>query len=135
MSDHVQKGYVFIAMPIDDSDPNLEDVLDAIKEACQRCGLEAERVDEPESNDRITDRILEPIFAQSTVVDLTNSKPNVFYEAGYAQGVGKTPIYIARSGTQLEFDLKDYPIIFFRNMKELKDRLESRLRGLAAHEI
>jgi len=33
--------------------------------------------------------------------------------------------------THIEFDLKDYPVIFFRNMKELKDLLEKRLRGLA----
>lgn len=119
-------------MPIDPDDPQLEDVLDAIKEACGRCGLHAERVDEPPSNDRITDRILESIRrAEYVVVDLTNSKPNVFYEAGYAQGRGKTPIYIARDGTALEFDLKDYPVTFFKNMKQLKDDLEHRLRGIS----
>lgn len=129
---NVESGYVFVAMPIDSSDHALEDVLDSIKEACARCGLMAERVDEPPSNDRITDRILESIRrAEYVIVDLTYSKPNVFYEAGYAQGQGKTPIYIARDGMAIEFDLKDYPVIFFKNMKQLKDRLEERLRGLA----
>ena len=123
--------YAFIAMPIDPDNKDLEDVLDSIKEACRRCGVNAERVDEPPSNERITDRILESIRrAEFVIVDLTNSKPNVFYEAGYAQGQGKTPIYVARAGTPLEFDLKDYPIIFFKNMKQLKDGLEHRLRGL-----
>ena len=133
VQDDFREGYVFIAMPMTPESPELEDVLDAIKEACTRCGLHAERVDEPQSNERITDRILESIrSAQYVVVDLTGARPNVFYEAGYAQGRGKTPIYIARSGTQVEFDLKDYPVIFFRSMKELKDSLERRLRGLAA---
>jgi hypothetical protein len=128
----VQKGYAFIAMPIDPQNPQIEDVLDAIKEAAKRCGVHAERVDEPQSNERITDRILESIRrAEYVIVDLTGSRPNVFYEAGYAQGLNKTPIYIAQNGTKLEFDLKDYPVIFFRNMKELKDNLEKRLRGLA----
>lgn len=128
----VRAGYAFVAIPIDDGDPQLADVLDSIKEGARRCGIHAERVDEPESNERITDRILESIRkAEYVIVDLTNSRPNVFYEAGYAQGLGKTPIYVARQGTQLEFDLKDYPVIFFPNMKELKDRLEKRLRGLA----
>lgn len=128
----VQKGYAFIAMPINPHDPQLEDVLDSIKEAANRCGIHAERVDESQSNERITDRILESIRkAEYVIIDLTGSRPNVFYEAGYAQGLNKTPIYIAQSGTKLEFDLKDYPIIFFRNMKELKDGLERRLRGLA----
>jgi hypothetical protein len=128
----IQKGYAFIAMPISEHDHELVDVLDAIKEAAKRCGIHAERIDEPQSNERITDRILESIRrAEYVIVDLTKSRPNVFYEAGYAYGIGKTPIYVARSGTSLEFDLKDYPIIFFRNMKELKDGLERRLRGLA----
>lgn len=133
VADPVQKGYAFIAMPIDPSNPELEDVLDSIKEAATRCGIQAERVDEPHSNERITDRILESIRkAEYVIVDLTGSRPNVFYEAGYALGIGKTPIYIARHGTKLEFDLKDYPVIFFRSMKELKDLLEKRLRGLAS---
>jgi hypothetical protein len=127
----VRDGYAFVAMPIDPQSPELEDVLDAIKESANRCGIHAERVDEPQSNERITDRILESIRkAEFVIVDLTNSRPNVFYEAGYAQGLGKTPIFIAREETKLEFDLKDYPVIFFRNMKTLKDALETRLRGL-----
>ncbi|HXA19690.1 MAG TPA: hypothetical protein VN380_22085 [Thermoanaerobaculia bacterium] len=129
----VSKGYAFIAMPIDPANAALEDVLDAIKEAASRCGIHAERVDEPQSNDRITDRILESIRkAEYVIVDLTDGRPSVFYEAGYAQGLRKTPIYIAREGTHLEFDLKDYPVIFFRSMKQLKDALELRLRGVAS---
>jgi hypothetical protein len=41
------------------------------------------------------------------------------------------PIYIARKDTKPEFDIKDYPIIFFENNRELKDRLTARLRSLA----
>ncbi len=129
----VQQGYVFVAMPIGPANP-FDDVLDAIKETCERCGLTAERVDEVQANERITDRILESIQkAEYVIVDLTESRPNVFYEAGYAQGIGKLPIYIARQGTQLEFDLKDYPVIFFDSYRELKSALEARLRGLAGN--
>jgi hypothetical protein len=132
MSSEIQEGYVFIAMPMDPTDGKLEDVHDAIKEACGRCGLLAERIDEAQANERITDRILESILrAQYVVVDLTNARPNVFYEAGFAQGNGKTPIYIARAGTPLEFDLKDYPVIYFENNRQLKTKLEERLRALA----
>ncbi|HIP19479.1 MAG TPA: hypothetical protein EYG78_09125, partial [Sulfurovum sp.] len=93
-----------------------------------RCGIEAERVDEVHSNERITDRMLESIRkAEFVIVDLTHSRPNVFYEAGYVHGIGKIPIYLAKEGTKLEFDLKDYPVIFFKNMKQLKDNLENDL--------
>lgn len=136
LSQEEKAGYVFIAMPMNPNDRSLEDVHDAIKEACRHCGLHAERVDEPQSNERITNRILESITrAQYVIVDLTHSRPNVFYEAGFAQGKGKTPIYIARSGTPSEFDLKDYPIIYFDNMRQLKSRLEDRLRGPASRVV
>ena len=128
----VQQGYAFVVMAIDPNDHGLEDVLDSIKEGAMRCGITAERIDEVEANERITDRILESIRrAQYVIVDVTHPKPNVFYEAGFAQGIGKLPIYVARAGTALQFDLKDYPTIFFRNMKDLKDGLEKRLRALA----
>ena len=130
-----EAGYAFVAMAINQENHELDDVLDSIKEAARKCGIHAERIDEVQSNDQITDRILESIEkAQFVIVDLTYSKPNVFYEAGYAQGLNKTPIYIARQGTRLEFDLKDYPVIFFRNLKGLKMNLEKRLRALAAVE-
>jgi nucleoside 2-deoxyribosyltransferase len=97
-------------------------VLDAIKVAATTCGISAERVDEAESNNRITDRILESIAkAEFVIVDLTNERPNVLFEAGFAHGIGKIPIYVAREGTTIHFDVKDYPVIQFRNMKELKD--------------
>jgi len=44
--------------------------------------------------------------------------------------LGKIPVYVARHGTKLEFDLKDYPVLFFKNLKGLKDAVERRLKGL-----
>lgn len=103
----VEEGYAFIAMPMDRTDKTLDDVLDSIKQVANECGVNAERIDDNATNDRITDRMLESIKkAEFVIVDLTYSRSNVFYEAGYAHGLGKVPIYIAREGTQLEFDLK-----------------------------
>lgn len=39
--------------------------------------------------------------------------------------------HLARRGTTVEFDLKDYPVIFFSGLRQLKDSLEKRLRSLA----
>ena len=125
------KGFVFIAMAIDPSRPELDDVLDAIKEASISLSLNAERIDEDHSTERITDRILDSIEkAEFVIADLTYSKPNVYYEAGYAHALEKTPIYIARDGTNLEFDIKDFPVIFFSSMRELKAKLTERFEGL-----
>jgi hypothetical protein len=128
----VEQGYAFIAMAIDNEDHQLADVLEAIKTSAANCKIRAERVDEVETNDRITDRILASIIkAEFVIVDLTKERPNVFFEAGFAHGLGKTPIYLARQGTPFHFDLKDYPIIEFRNMKELKEKLTKRLIALS----
>jgi hypothetical protein len=130
--DLIRQNYAFVAMPIDPDDPSNVDVLDAIKESCQRCGIQAERVDDVQSNERITDRTLESLRrAEFVIADLSNAKPNVYYEAGYAHALGKTPIFLAKAGSKLEFDLKDFPVIFFKNLKQLKDELERRLRALA----
>lgn len=135
VSVEIVKNFAFVAMPMNPDDHHLGDVLDAIKEAAQRCDVQAERVDDQMSNDRITDRILESIRkAEFVIADLSNARPNVYFEAGYAHALGKTPIYIASAGTKLEFDLKDYPVIFFKNLRELKQELERRLRAIAAEE-
>lgn len=125
----IRPGFAFVAMSMDPLDGALVDVLDAIKAACAKCGVTAERIDDQNCNDPITDRMLESIrLAEFVIVDLTHEKPNVYYEAGYAQGFGKTPIYVAKSGTKLHFDLKDYPVIFFENLRSLKDQLMARLK-------
>jgi hypothetical protein len=55
----------------------------------------------------------------------------MFYEAGFAQSIGKTSLYNARFGSDSEYDLQDFPITYFENLKQLKIRLEDRLRALA----
>jgi hypothetical protein len=110
----IQRGYAFVAMPMDENDHALVDVLEAIKAGAGECGMIAERVDDDERNERITDRVLESIRkAEFVIVDLSKARPNVFFEAGYAHGIGKIPIYIARANTELHFDVQDYPVIFF----------------------
>jgi hypothetical protein len=124
----IQEKTAFIAMSISKDDKELEDVLDSIKEAAKQCGVDAFRIDEEESSERITDRIFEAIrVCEFVIVDVTGAKPNVFYEAGYSHGIGKIPIFLAKHGTRVEFDIKDYPIIFYRNMRELKEGLKRRL--------
>jgi hypothetical protein len=129
----ISKNYAFIAMAMDTNNPELEDVLEAIKDGAERCNIKAERIDEVQTNERITDRTLESISkAEFVVVDLTYARPNVYYEAGYAQGAGKTPVYVAKAGTELHFDVKDYPVIFYPNMRGLKQSLAERLRAVSS---
>lgn len=131
----IRRNYAFIAMAMDPDDPQLEDVFDAIKDASEQCGVKAERIDDEPSNRPIINRILTSIGeAEFIIVDISNVRANVFYEAGYASGLGKTPIYLARKGTEIPFDLKDYPIILYQNMRELKMELTKRLRGMLCNQ-
>jgi hypothetical protein len=126
-----RSNYAIVLMPMAAGRPELDDVLDAIKEGADRCGILAERIDEQDSTERITDRVLAAIRgAEFVIADLSSARPNVYFEAGYAHALGKTPVYVARKGTAIAFDLKDFPIVFFGGMRELKDALEKRLRGL-----
>jgi hypothetical protein len=77
----------FIAMPMDSSDPDLEDVLEAIRDAAKRCKIDATRIDDEESNERITVRMLKAIeSAQFVIVELTNERPNVSMRPGTLKG-------------------------------------------------
>ena len=77
-------------------------------------------------------RIIQSIDrAEFVICDLTHDRPNVYFEAGYAHGRGKVPIYVARKGTRIHFDVKDYPVIFFGSLRELRDQLSERLKALA----
>jgi hypothetical protein len=76
-ADLTEKGYVFVAMPMAGGRPEYDDVRDTIVQAAEKCGLHAERIDDVQSNDRITDRLLESIRrAEYVVADLTDAKPN-----------------------------------------------------------
>ncbi len=126
-----EPDYLFVLMPMDTNAEN-EDILNTIKEVSNTLEIKAERIDEDEKNERITDRIVENIKRAEYIIAVLNSnKPNVYWEAGYAHAVEKIPIYIAKEGNKIHFDLKDYPIIFYKNYTELKGKLKKRLNALS----
>ena len=118
---------VFVVMSFSDH-PELEDAYDSIKEVCAEMGLEASRVDESNKEERIIPKIEQGIRECAFVVaDVTEERPNVYYELGLADGYGKRKIVTAREGTKVHFDLFDVPILYWRNQKQLKEGLRERL--------
>jgi len=107
------------------------DVFDSCKDACQKHRFEAERTDESASSEPILPRILQGIRNSAFVIaDVSEPSSNVFYEVGYAKGLGKEVILIAKQGTQLPFDLKDLPTLFWETQRDLKDALAERIEGV-----
>lgn len=123
----------FIMMSISATDPTLEDSLNAIKRATAQHGIEAVRVDEIEHSKKITDVILEQLRGSRFLVcDISTERPNVYYELGFAHGIGKDVILVAREGTTLHFDIKDYNVIFYKSYSDLEFRVAKRVGDVIA---
>jgi hypothetical protein len=91
-------------------------------------GYKCRRVSEKNARDRILPEILERIERSAfIIVDLTDLRPNVFYELGYADGLHKKVIVTAKKGTELPFDVKDIPTIFWESYEDLADDLRNRI--------
>jgi len=115
------------------SRPDLKDLLAVIKAVCLEFEYEAERVDESNLSKRIVPQILAQMKRSAfVVVDVTDAKPNVFYELGFADGAGKEVVMVAKKGTELPFNVADVPVIFWESFEEFKVELRKRLQALAA---
>lgn len=106
----------------------LEPIFEGIESAAKNLGLEAKRVKDVIGDYRITDKILEMILScRFIVVDLTYERPNVYFELGYARGLGKTVITIAGRDTKIHFDVKDWTYIPYIDSRILERDLKDRL--------
>ena len=72
---------------------------------------------------------MEAIQSSSVVVcDLSDERPNVYFELGFAKGNNKPVICVARAGTTLHFDVAGFNILLFETYKELEERLAKELK-------
>lgn len=127
----IKKNTAFVIMAIDISQPELIDILDAIKHVASRFGISAFRADELEHQDVITNVVLEQIRnCEYLIADLTHERPNVYYEIGYAHAMDKKPILYRKRGAKLHFDLSVHNVPEYANVRELKDLLNKRFEAI-----
>ena len=92
----------------DGQGPQLRDAIAAALPA----PLSAYRVENDHSAVDITDEIVANIRrARFVVADLTCARPNVYFEAGLAMGLGKPVVFTRRAGETAHFDVAAYKII------------------------
>lgn len=117
----------FVIMPFA---PEFDDVYAAIKSVVEdvisgeshgRCF----RLDDARPAGRITDRLLGELrSATICVADLTDTKPNVMWELGFAMALGTPAIIVTQSGQSLPFDIKD-----MQSIEYSRNRLTATLQG------
>ncbi len=107
------------------------DVKTCYAQVCLEFDFELQGTEESETTERIIPRIHEGIrHSAFAIADISEVKPNVYYEIGYAQGLHKQVILTAKKGTLLPFDVADVPVLFWESQEELKEQLRKRLPGV-----
>lgn len=125
------KPFVFVLMPFASE---FDDIYRyGIKEACDKAGTYAERVDEQMFQGSILDRIYNQIAkADIIIADMTGRNANVFYETSYAHALGKPTILLTQNSDDIPFDLKHhYHIVYSNRISYLASQLEPRVRFFA----
>jgi len=113
---------VFIVMPFKEE---FDELYSVYKTVCKDFGFDAVRTDKVFSLEKILPRILNGIRHSAFVIaDVTETSPNVFYEIGFAEGLGRPIIATAKEDTKLPFDIADTPVTFWNSLEDLKAKLE-----------
>lgn len=118
----------FVAMWFDKS---LESAwTDGLEPAIRLTGYIPQRIDLKQHNNKICDEIIAEIRRSRFVVaDFTGHRGGVYYEAGFASGMGLPVIYTCRKDDlpNLHFDVRQYNCIDWEDPSNLSDRLKARI--------
>jgi len=120
-NDEYIDNLVFVIISFNDE---MDETYITIKEECQKIGLHAKRADENVGSGFIIKEIIQLIEdAEFIICDLTHERPNVYYELGFAHGVGNDGsdlLLIAKEGTTLHFDIMPMRVQYYRSMEQLR---------------
>lgn len=104
--------------------------IEAIEPAIRLAGFEPLRIDSKQHNGKIDDEIMASIRgARFVIADFTGNRGGVYYEAGFAHGLGLPVIFMCRDGDELHFDVRQYNCIFWKpdQLLEAQDRVKNRI--------
>ncbi|MDR3121764.1 MAG: nucleotide-binding protein [Clostridiales bacterium] len=133
LSDHGEftQGRVFLIMPFAEE---FNDTFSAIVDECQKLRLDASRVDVGTGSGLILRKIFKEIEdSEFIIVDLTDERPNVYYELGYAHGVGNGEndiLLVAKQGVRLHFDIAPLSVKFYSSTEDLRKIVHFNLKEM-----
>jgi nucleoside 2-deoxyribosyltransferase len=114
-------------------DPTLDTAYtEGIQPAVSDCGFAPVRIDRVHHNEKICDRILAELrLAQFMVADFTLHRAGVYFEAGFAMGLGRPVIWTCRKDDlpNAHFDTRQYNHIEWETPSELRAKLVDRIRA------
>jgi len=129
-----EAGLVFVVMPFSGSE--MDEAYSAVKDECSKLQLKARRVDENTGSGFVIREVTELIErAEFILCDLTNERPNVYYELGYAHGVGNEAmdiLLVAKEGTALHFDIAPLRVQYYSSIEHLRTVVSSSLKAMIA---
>jgi len=107
--------------------PELDSIwTDAIKKGIENAGYSVYRIDVKPHSDRIDTKIMTEIKnSRFLVADVTGQRQGVYFEAGYALGLGLPVIWSCRKDDfkNVHFDTRQYNHIVWEKPEELKEEL------------
>jgi hypothetical protein len=116
-------------------DPTVKTVwTDAIEPAIRNAGYDAKRIDSHEHNNRIDDEILAMIRRSKFVVaDFTGQRGGVYFEAGFALGLGLPVVWTCSEEAlkEVHFDNRQYAFVTWSpgKLDEFRNRLQNRIEA------
>ena len=120
----------FVAMWFDDKMQSAWDK--GLYAGIKAAGYRPLRIDKEEHNEKICDRIISEIRRSGLLVaDVTGHRQGVYFEAGYAMGLGIPVIWTCRKDhmKKCHFDTRQYNHIVWETPEELAKALEHRIRA------
>ncbi|MGD0826704.1 MAG: hypothetical protein ABSA09_01275 [Desulfobaccales bacterium] len=97
-----------------------------INNAIKKAGYKPYRIDAEPHNDRIDAKIISEIKnSRFVIADVTEQKRGVYFEAGFALGLGLTVIWCVREGDleNVHFDTRQYNHIVWEDLDDLENKL------------
>lgn len=123
-------GNCFVAMWFDKQ--MLQPYKEGFSLGIMQAGYTPIRMDRVDHNNKMDDEIIAHIRASAFIVaDFTGQRGGVYFEAGFAMGLGLPVVWTCRADDvkKLHFDIRQYNCVLWERPDELKFKLKNRIEA------